>query len=96
MTTLSEAHKSAALRHLNQICPDTFDEGEFGPWSFIDLERQGEKWTLSFKNGQTDSDDVTFAYAGDCLGPDGTVSQDWFERINEAILEWEQDAGDDF
>ena len=49
---LGDEHKKAALAHLNEICPDTFDEGEFGPWEFTDLSRDGDEWTLSFSNSE--------------------------------------------
>lgn len=85
---LSDAHKQAALAHLNDICPDTFDEGEFGPWTFTDLRRAGDQWTLDFDNAEG-SDSVTFPFAGDCVDADGSVVDDWFEQINAAIIEWE-------
>lgn len=88
---LSDAHKQAALAHLNDICPDTFDEGEFGPWTFTDLSREGDEWTLDFDNAEG-SDAVKFTFAGDCVDDDGITSQDWFEQINAAILEWESSA----
>ncbi len=91
MSTLAPAHKAAALAQLNDIAPDTFDEGEFGPWTFTDLTREGDEWTLSFDNGEADS--VTFTHTGDCI-VDGAMSQDWFEQINAAILEWESQNGD--
>jgi len=89
---LSEAHKTAALLHLNEIGPDTFDEGEFGPWTFTNLSRDGDSWTLSFGNSEG-SDSVTFSYAGDCVDDydeSSRVISDWFEQINSTILEWEQ------
>ena len=88
---LSEGHKTAALLHLNEICPDTFDEGEFGPWTFTNLSRDGDSWTLSFGNSEG-SDSVTFSYAGDCVDDydeSSRVISDWFEQINSTILEWE-------
>ena len=89
---LSEGHKTAALLHLNEICSDTFDEGEFGPWTFTNLSRDGDSWTLSFGNSEG-SDSVTFSYAGDCVDDydeSSRVISDWFEQINSTILEWEQ------
>lgn len=88
---LTDAHKQVALAHLNDISPDTFDEGEFGPWTFTGLHREGDEWTLDFDNAEG-GDSVTFTFAGDCVDADGTASQDWFEQINAAILEWENDA----
>lgn len=88
---LSEEHKKIALAHLNDICPDTFDEGEFGPWSFTDLSRDGDNWSLSFDNSEGE-DCVAFKWAADCVDEHGGVVQDWFEQINAAILEWESDA----
>lgn len=84
---LNDAHELAALEHLNAICPNTFDRGEFGPWKFVDLSRDGDLWKLSFKNRETDSDYVALTYAGDGVGSDGVVNQDWFEQTHEAVLE---------
>lgn len=91
---LISAHKTAALAHLNDICPDTFDEGTFGPWTFTDLTRAGSAWTLSFDNS-TGSDAVAFTFDGDCIDANGGVVSDWFEEINKAILDWEGEHGDD-
>lgn len=89
---LSDAHKKAALAHLDDIAPDTFDEGEFGPWTFTGLDREGDEWTLDFDNSEG-SDSVTFTFSGDCLDDSGGVVKEWFEEINTALLAWEQDAG---
>lgn len=88
---LSDAHKQAALAHLNDSCPDTFDEGDFGPWTFTGLGREGDAWTLEFDNAEG-SDEVTFTFAGDCIDDGGGLVQDWFEQINAAIIEWENGA----
>jgi hypothetical protein len=89
---LTEKSKKVALEHLNEICPDTFDEGEFGPWKFTALERDGASWTLSFNNVNGEGS-VMFDFDGDCLDAKGIVVSDWFEQINAAILVYE--AGDD-
>ncbi|MEX1365212.1 MAG: hypothetical protein AB1Z98_18945 [Nannocystaceae bacterium] len=88
---LSDAHKQAALEHLNEICPDTFDEGEFGPWKFTGLSRKGDEWSLAFENSEGD-DGITFTFAGDCVDGSGSVVDEWFEQINSGILEWEQEV----
>jgi hypothetical protein len=85
---LTEGHKTAALLHLNEICPDTFDEGEFGPWTFTDLTREGDNWTLSFDNSEG-SDAVTFRFVGDCVDESSVVVDEWFEQVNSTILDWE-------
>lgn len=90
---LSDEHKKAALDHLNEICPDTFDEGEFGPWQFTGLSRNGETWTLSFSNSEG-GDSVEFTFAGDCVDGSGGVVSDWFEQINTAIIDWEMGMSD--
>lgn len=86
---LSDAHKQAALEHLNEIGPDTFDEGEFGPWKFTDLAREGDQWSLAFENSEG-ADGITFTFAGDCIDGSDSVVDEWFEQINSGILEWEQ------
>jgi hypothetical protein len=88
---LSDAHKQAALAHLNEIAPDTFDEGEFGPWTFTGLRREDDTWVLEFDNAEG-ADGVRFKYAGDCVDEAGSVADDWFEQINQAILEWESEV----
>lgn len=89
----SDDHKKAALSHLNEICPDTFDEGEFGPWTFGDITREGDTWTLAFSNSEG-VDSVSFTFAGDCVTESGSVVDDWFEQINSAIIEWEMGMSD--
>ncbi len=89
MTSLEPADKSLALAHLNDICPDTFDEGDFGPWKFTDLTREGDQWTLTFNNGEASGDDVEFTFAGSCRDG-GEVDQNWFQQVNAAILVWER------
>ncbi|MBX3216786.1 MAG: hypothetical protein KF850_32425 [Labilithrix sp.] len=88
---LTDEQKKQALSHLNEICPDTFDEGEFGPWKFTDLARDGARWTLAFEN-RDGADRVSFEFAGDCVDDGGIVVTDWFEQINARILEWESEA----
>ncbi len=84
---LTPEHQKRALDHLNEICPDTFDEGENGPWKFTSLSREGSTWTLAFQNA-AGSDSVRFEFDGDCVDETGIVA-DWFERINARIAEWE-------
>ena len=88
---LSDEHKKIALAHLNDICPDTFDEGEFGPWKFTDLSRNEDRWTLAFDNCEG-GDSVRFTWATDCVNAEGSIVDDWFEQISAAILEWERGA----
>ncbi len=90
---LSDEHKKAALSHLNEICPDTFNEGEFGPWTFTDLAREGEEWTLQFNNSEG-ADLVNFGFSGNCIDDSGGVVDEWFEKINAAIIEWEMGMSD--
>ena len=41
------------------------------------------------------SDAVSFTFDGDCVEENGGVSNDWFEEINKAILDWEGNNRDD-
>jgi hypothetical protein len=88
---LSDSHRQASLAHLNEIAPDTFDEGSFGPWSFTNLRREGAEWTLSFTNADGASR-VGFTYEGDCVNASGAIVDEWFEKLNDAIFQWEADA----
>ena len=90
MATLTDDDREAALAHLNEICPDTFDEGEFAPWTFTGLQRIEDLWTLSFDNANG-SDQVEFTYTGGCVD-DGIVTNDGFEAVNTAIQAWESEA----
>lgn len=85
---LASTHAKQALEHLNEICPDTFDEGEFGPWTFHQLSRQGSRWALSFDNSKG-QDCVLFTFEGDCVDEDGVVNDEWFEQASDAISDWE-------
>jgi len=85
---LTEQHVQIILAHLNDISPDTFDEGSFGPWNFTGLKRDNDQWTLEFSYAEGD-DCVGFTYAGDCVDAEGGVSDEWFDQVNDAILEWE-------
>ena len=92
---LDAAHAAAALAHLNEICPDTFDEGSFGPWTFTSLTREGNTWRLAFSNS-TGDDAVRFTFAEPCVeGPHNSINSNWFEAVNSAILDWEGQQGDD-
>jgi hypothetical protein len=92
---LSDDHKQAALAHLNEIAPDTFDEGEFGPWTFTGLSREGDTWTLEFDNAEG-GDAIGFVFAGNCVEDSGGIVDEWFEQINGAILEWEAEVRGEF
>lgn len=95
MAILTDEHREIGLAHLNEICPDTFDEGEFGPWTFTSLGRKDDAWTLEFDNS-AGSDLVEFTYAGGVVDDGGGVSHDWFEQVSAAIQTWESTArGDD-
>jgi hypothetical protein len=88
-------NETRALEHLNAICPDTFDEGELGPWKFTDLSRTGATWTLSFQNA-VGEDSLRFDFDGECVEGDGIVAPPWFEQVNTAILDWESARDGDF
>lgn len=85
---LSDTHKEVVLTHLNDICPDTFDEGEFGPWTFTGLTRDGSTWTVSFENALGD-ESAGFDYDGDCVDERGVVDPDFFEQLSGSISAWE-------
>lgn len=95
MSSLSPAHTQTVLAHLNEIAPDTFDEGSFGRWTFTSLRRDADTWALAFTNtGAVDGDLTTFHFAGDCVDADGRVSDAWFEAVNTAVLDWESEMSD--
>ena len=90
---LTESDKNDALAHLNEICADTFNEGEFGPWKFKKLSLKGKEWTLTFTNYEG-GDAVSFEFDGECIDDDGQVDSDWFDAVNTAIIEWEAEMSD--
>jgi hypothetical protein len=89
---LTQEHKRRTLDHLNDICPDTFDEGAFGPWTFTDLTQKGATWTLSFSN-KSGRDCVEFDSDASCLDEDERISSEWFDALNARILTWEAARG---
>lgn len=92
MSTLSPEHTKIVLAHLNQIAPDTFNEGEFGRWKFTNVSRNGADWYVGFTNsGVVDGDGVSFAFDGECVGEHGSIRSEWFEALNSAVLAWETD-----
>ena len=95
MAALSPEHKALALAHLNDIAPDTFDEGQFGQWKFSTLQREDDRWNLAFSNtGSSDGDVVSFAFAGDAIDARGSVNPAWFEALSAAVLDWESGMGE--
>lgn len=36
--------------NLNEVAPDTLNEGDYGAWHFIELSRAGSEYTLLFEN----------------------------------------------
>ena len=89
---LTDEHKKRALDHLNEICPDTFNEGAFGPWTFTDLARTGATWTLSFSNA-SGRDRVQFECDASCVDEDESIPSRWFDALNARIIEWESARG---
>ena len=85
------------LKFLNQIAPDTFNEGEFGNWTFTSLARKGDEWRIGFRNrAAADGDVLTFELAGEAFDPAGNLRQEWLDALNNAIFGWEGDmVGED-
>jgi len=72
------------LSNLNSIAPDTFNEGQFGPWKFKSITQQDQTFTLTFTNAEG-AGEIVFDYEGDPMD-DGYMSDEFFEVINECIL----------
>jgi hypothetical protein len=80
---------AAIVDALNDVAPDTFDEGDHGPWTFSKLASKAGRWTLVFEaGGQPGS--VSFPFDGHCLDEDGTMATDWYESgAVPALHAWE-------
>jgi hypothetical protein len=94
---LAEEHRQIVLAHLNDIAPDTFNEGEFSDWSFPTLKLEGSTWMLAFRNSGTEGSEVVqFSFEGDAVDANGAVQEDWMEALNAAIFGWESEPRGDF
>lgn len=78
----------ALCKHINQIAPDTFDEGEFGPWNFLKVTREGTSWRIKFDNAEG-IDEVTFQQESPGLLANGNIDEPWMESLNHAVSIWE-------
>lgn len=87
---MTDEQRVAVLEQLNDICPDTFDEGPFAPWKFTALTRNDDRWTLSFENSEGRSS-ASFTFQGDAVDANGIVAKRWFTRARKALNEWERD-----
>jgi hypothetical protein len=76
------------LDDLNEVAPDTVDEGEFGPWTFEAIEKTKTHWLVGFENSEG-SDIVAFK-SKHPLANDDLRSQEWTEDLMDAIREWEE------
>ncbi len=94
--TLSAEHRQTLLSHLNDIAPDTFNEGDYGNWDFRTIQLEGSTWMVAFRNSGTDGSEVLqFSFEGDAVDAEGRVQDAWMDALNEAIFAWERAAGDD-
>ncbi len=83
--TLDPKHVKHVLYDLNDVAPDTLDEGAYSRWRFTALERTGNTWTLKYTNsGHPDGDFVRFDHAGPCV-IDGRTSRKWEDAVFEAL-----------
>ena len=89
MSELSMEQKKEALAYLNEIAPDTFDEGEFGSWRFTSISRSEEEWRIGFRNrSAADGDVLTFRLAGEAM-EGGAPRQAWSDALQRAVFDWE-------
>ncbi|MBN1499089.1 MAG: hypothetical protein JW982_02960 [Spirochaetes bacterium] len=91
---LSDREKKTVLDGLNEICPDTFNEGSHGEWEFTDIVQDGKKWIVHFNN-DSGTDYVSFNYDGSCVSKND-MSQDWFESLSAAVSDWEMEQMDNY
>jgi hypothetical protein len=85
---LDPEHVRMVLDDLNEIAPDTVDEGKFGPWTFDAIEKTKTHWLVGFENS-TGSDIVAFK-SKHPLANDNKSSQKWTDDLMDAIREWEE------
>jgi hypothetical protein len=95
---LSAEHRKILLDHLNEIAPDTFNEGEFSGWQFRTIDVvDGSTWMVAFRNSGTEGSEVLqFSFEGDALDGDGGVRDAWTDALNKAIFAWEARNNEDF
>jgi hypothetical protein len=88
---LSDTDRTNLLDEVNEVSPDTFDEGPLGPWKFTDVARSGSTWTLSFVNREGKGA-ISFEYDGAAFDEDGLVSEGWSEQLNDAVATYEEEG----
>ncbi len=87
MNELTQKEIKLALDTLNDIAPDTVDEGEFGPWKFTNLTKNGDEYSLSFTNVDGPSCFV-FNFKNPLI-IDNQVNEKWTQKIMDLSIEWE-------
>jgi len=85
MNELDPKDAKMALSELNEIAPDTVDEGDYGPWNFTKLTKKGNTYTLSFTNSEG-KDKFVFDFE-EPLIVDGRVNQKWVQLIMHISIE---------
>ena len=82
---LARNDERRVLDYLNELAPDTLDEGEYPGWRFTKLERKstdrGTVWKLYYTNSRTPKVQcVAFRHQGPCLVQDN-VSTKWVATV---------------
>ncbi|MBK7882628.1 MAG: hypothetical protein IPJ81_01415 [Chitinophagaceae bacterium] len=91
--------KKEILRFLNDVAPDTYNEGEYGNWEFKDVTKDGNEYTIDFENehyeaeGERNSDSITFTTDLAPLNADGGVNLDWLDILNKTLQDEENPSG---
>ncbi|MCU0655337.1 MAG: hypothetical protein MUF64_08635 [Polyangiaceae bacterium] len=90
---LTRAERKVVLEHLNEIAPDTFDEGELGPWSFEDISVVNGEFRVAASNRDGETA-LWFKHPGPVLGGPGRVNPSWFDAFSRCMLATEQESDD--
>lgn len=83
---VNESTKQLALNFLNEVAPDTFNEGEFYNWTFTDLRFEDDFYILTFSNSAVTDYILEFKSEFPVITPEDGINMDWMKDLNAAIF----------
>lgn len=91
--TISKDQAKKLVAEMNELCPDTWCEGEFD-FKFKSIDCQPKKCKLAFnakKHGAkaAQDDSIEIAYEGAILDAKGDETDPWNDALTKAIEAWE-------
>ena len=86
---MNDEQQEYIIGFLNDVAPDTFNEGRYASWEFTKVTRKGDIWTLTFEADGIPGK-LTFPMKGECVDEEGLMSEVWFDQaLVPAIAAWE-------